>query len=383
MTKPRVRYSVWQLSCRYTAITIFASLPRPGLAQAPSGWLIHDLNRPRPPIVKPVTQRASTPADAVVLFDGSDLRHWRSADGGEPQWVIRGDAMESVPESGYLHTADRYGDVQLHIEWASPENPAGLGQERGNSGVFLMGKYELQVLDSYENDTYPDGQAASIYGQYPPLVNACLPPGEWQTYDILFRRPRFDQQGKLASPARMTVLHNGILVQDNRELWGPTSWLQHHPYEAHPDRLPLALQDHGNPVRYRNIWLRELSEFKETVPKQSKQRSPRSLSTTDLDRYAGSYVQDDGTPTDVLKEKDSLWLQILGRERLQLVPAGDNEFLLRWTDGRIVFETAQKAETKDSLGPSTDTHQARKAERLTLHLGGRTYPASRRNESSD
>ncbi|MGI9430309.1 MAG: 3-keto-disaccharide hydrolase, partial [Bythopirellula sp.] len=224
MTKSRVLYSGWRLGCRYMALTLFASLPSACLAQAPSGWLIHDFKRPRPTIVKPANTTVATPADAVVLFDGSDLRHWRSAEGTEPQWVIRGDAMESVPESGYLHTVESFGDVQLHLEWASPENPAGVGQERGNSGVFLMGKYELQVLDSYENDTYPDGQAAAIYGQYPPLVNACLPPGEWQTYDIVFRRPRFDNQGKLTSPARMSVLHNGVLVHDNRELWGPTSW---------------------------------------------------------------------------------------------------------------------------------------------------------------
>jgi hypothetical protein len=148
--------------------------------------------------------------------------------------------------------------VQLHVEWAAPSPPSGDGQNRGNSGVFLMGRYEVQVLDSYRNTTYPDGQAAALYGQYPPLVNASRPPGEWQTYDIVFRRPRFDANGKLLSKARVTVFHNGVLVQDAVELTGPTAHHARPAYSAHPDRLPILLQDHGDPVRYRNIWLRNL-----------------------------------------------------------------------------------------------------------------------------
>ena len=153
----------------------------------------------------------------------------------------------------------KFGDVQLHVEWASPNPPAGKGQGRGNSGIFLMGLYELQVLDSYGADTYADGFAGAIYGQYPPLANASRPPGQWQTYDIAFRRPRFDKDGKIVEPARMTVIHNGILIQNNEELWGRTDWLETSPYEANPDRGPIQLQDHGHPVRFRNIWIRELA----------------------------------------------------------------------------------------------------------------------------
>jgi len=152
----------------------------------------------------------------------------------------------------------KFGDVQLHIEWAAPNPPSGEGQERGNSGVYLMSTYEVQVLDSYHNVTYPDGQAAAIYGQYPPLVNASRPPGQWQSYDIVFHAPRFDASGRLVSPARATVFHNGVLVQDNVELSGPTAHGQRPPYKPQPEKLPLSLQDHGEPVRYRNIWIREL-----------------------------------------------------------------------------------------------------------------------------
>jgi hypothetical protein len=156
-----------------------------------------------------------------------------------------------VPESGYIFSAGKFGDVQLHVEWATPVPASGRGQGRGNSGIFLMGLFEVQVLDSHENETYADGQAGAIYGQHPPRANACLPPGEWQSYDIVFRRPHFHEDGSVARPARITVLHNGILVQDNVTIWGPTTWLQHRAYERQPDKLPISLQDHGNPVRFR------------------------------------------------------------------------------------------------------------------------------------
>jgi hypothetical protein len=231
----------------------------PAFPQSPARWKAHDLSRPRPPVVSPPPQALPVPAppDAVVLFDGKGLADWRSADGGPARWVVKEGAIESVAGGGYLYSARAFGDVQLHVEWAAPVPPQGKSQGRGNSGVFLMGLYEVQVLDSYQNDTYADGQAAAVYGQYPPLVNACRPPGEWQTYDIVFRRPRFRPDGGLASAARVTVIHNGILVQDDVEPWGPTAWLQALPYTAHADRLPLAFQDHGNPVRFRNIWIRE------------------------------------------------------------------------------------------------------------------------------
>src|SRR3989442_6782558 len=157
-------------------------------------------------------------------------------------------------------TLFRSGDVQLHVEWATTAPPRGEGQERGNSGVFLMGLYEIQVLDSYHNDTYADGHAAAVYGQTPPLVNASRPPGQWQTYDIVFHRPRFAPNGSVPDSARITVLHNGVLVQDNTIITGGTVHARRAHYEPHPDRLPLMLQDHGNPVRYPEIWIRELPQ---------------------------------------------------------------------------------------------------------------------------
>lgn len=234
----------------------------PAAAQTPSGWRAHDLTRPRPAIVTPgqAAAVASPPSDAVVLFDGSGVEAWRNAKGEAAGWVVRDGAMEAVPGAGYVFTRREFGDVQLHVEWAAPAPAKDSGQGRGNSGVFLMGTYELQVLDSYRNDTYPDGQAGAAYGQYPPLVNASLPPGQWQSYDIVFRRPRFDSTGALTAPARMTAFQNGVLIQDNVSLWGPTNWLQANRYEAGRTQGPIALQDHGNPVRYRNIWVRELAE---------------------------------------------------------------------------------------------------------------------------
>jgi len=200
------------------------------------------------------------PSDAIVLFDGTSLANWRSADSthGPAKWKVADGYMEVVAGTGSIETARGFGDAQLHIEWRAPTPAKGEGQERGNSGVFLMGRYEVQVLDSYQNVTYPDGQASAIYGQYPPLVNASRPPGEWQTYDIVFHAPRFGADGALVSPARMTVLHNNVLVHDNVILTGPTGHHVRPPYAVHPDELPISLQDHGNPVRYRNIWIRPL-----------------------------------------------------------------------------------------------------------------------------
>jgi hypothetical protein len=173
---------------------------------------------------------------------------------------VRDGYMEAVKGSGSVITKAAFGDCQLHVEWAAPVPAVGSGQDRGNSGVFLMNTYEVQVLDSYGSKTYADGMAAAIYGQFPPLVNASRKPGEWQTYDIVFHAPRFGDGGALLSPARMTVLHNGILVQDNEELTGPTANKARPPYKAHASRLPISLQDHSHPVRFRNIWIRELHE---------------------------------------------------------------------------------------------------------------------------
>jgi hypothetical protein len=230
-------------------------------AQPSTEWPIHSKERPQPRVVAPgpSTLPVKPPAGAIVLFDGSDLSKWehaKNADGA--QWIVRDGYFEIKPGTGDLRTREGFGDVELHIEWATPTPARGAEQGRGNSGVYLMSTYELQVLDSWQNPTYADGMAGSIYGQYPPLVNAARPPGEWQSYDVVFRGPRFDSSGKLVRPATMTVHYNGVLVQDNVTLSGPTGHYQRPPYAAHPDKLPILLQDHGDPVRYRNIWLREL-----------------------------------------------------------------------------------------------------------------------------
>lgn len=232
-------------------------------AQVDKHWKIHDMKRPLPPVVDPGT--ASTqdapgrpPSDAVVLFDGKDLSKWVHEGGAPAKWKVEDSYAEVVHGTGNIFTKQSFGDCQLHVEFAEPAPGKGESQERGNSGVFLMGLYEIQVLDSYENRTYADGQASAVYGQYPPLVNASRPPGQWQSYDILFHGPRFDKDGKVLRPARVTVLHNGVLVQDNVVLSGRTEHGERPPYKVHPEKLPLGLQDHEAAVRYRNIWIREL-----------------------------------------------------------------------------------------------------------------------------
>jgi 3-keto-disaccharide hydrolase len=235
----------------------------PARSQVDTKWKIHDMDRPVPPVVTPGTSSTQDspgkpPSDAVVLFDGTNLSEWLDKDGGAAKWKVESGYFEVVPQTGYIHTKRSFGDCQLHVEFSEPVPPKGESQERGNSGVFLMGLYEIQVLDSYDNKTYADGQASAVYGQYPPLVNASRPPGQWQSYDIVFHGPRFTVDGKLIRPARVTVFHNGILVQDNVQPTGPTGHGERPPYKAGPDKAPLALQDHGNPVRYRNIWIREL-----------------------------------------------------------------------------------------------------------------------------
>jgi hypothetical protein len=230
--------------------------------QATAPWPQHSMERPKPPVEVAPPQRLPVPAPpgAIVLFDGRDLSWWQGTGGKPAAWRLVGDgAMEIVRGAGGIETRVGFGDVRLHVEWATPAPPKGDGQGRGNSGVFLMQTYEVQVLDSYGNDTYADGQAASIYGQFPPRVNVSRPPGEWQTYDIEFHRPHFDGTGALVSPARMTVRHNGVLVQDDLALLGPTSNGRRDPYVAHADAMPISLQDHGDPVRYRNIWVQPLA----------------------------------------------------------------------------------------------------------------------------
>lgn len=227
-------------------------------------WAVHDHNRPQPKLVAPGSfstqeQPGKPPSDAVVLFDGTDLSKWEADEGeGKPtKWVVKNGAMECVPGSGYIRTKERFGDCQLHVEWAAPVNVQGESQGRGNSGVFLMGLVEVQVLDNYNNPTYADGFAASVYGVMPPLANALKPPGEFQCYDIVFRRPIY-KDGRVVDPGYVTVFENGVLVQDHAMLEGGTGHMARAKPGPFPQAGPLKLQDHGNPVRYRNIWYRPL-----------------------------------------------------------------------------------------------------------------------------
>lgn len=225
-------------------------------------WHVHDPARPKPPIVTPGVTPGAPPSDAVVLFDGRDLSRWSQRDGKgnpvAPTWSVRGGHFETG--KGSLYTRDSFGDVQLHVEWAAPAVVDGHSQNRGNSGVFLMGLYEIQILDSYHNPTYADGQAGAMYGQWPPLVNAARGPGEWQTYDIVFEAPRFEN-GRQVKPAFQTVFWNGVIVHNRKEAMGATVYRNVARYTPHAPELPLMLQDHDNPVRYRNIWIRRVGVY--------------------------------------------------------------------------------------------------------------------------
>jgi hypothetical protein len=235
------------------------------LAEIPgTPWRIHDAARPHPRVVTPGGAAGAPPADAVVLFDGKDLAKWGQVQNGQvvdSKWPVHDGYFETGAGSGSMVTREKFGDVQLHVEFATPSPGRGASQDRGNSGVIFMGRYEIQVLDSFENVTYADGQAAAIYGEYPPLVNAARKPGEWQTYDIIFEAPKFNGP-LLVSPAYATVIWNGVLVHHRRPLTGPTSPTRTvHAYVAHEAELPLTLQDHAHPVRYRNVWIRRLAGY--------------------------------------------------------------------------------------------------------------------------
>ena len=234
----------------------------------PEGIKQHDLDREQPVLVTPgvgvpPAVPAGAPSDAVVLFDGTNLRAWKTQGKDTPAgWKVENGYMEVVKGTGAIETLQAFGDVQLHIEWMAPTPPTGDSQGRGNSGVFFGGsRYEVQVLDSYQNKTYPDGQAGALYGQFPPLVNASRPPGEWQVYDIVFEMPRFSASGALEKPARATVFHNGVLVHHRKAFVGAMRHRVVGVYEPHGPEEPLMLQGHNNPVRYRNIWVRRLKGY--------------------------------------------------------------------------------------------------------------------------
>lgn len=216
----------------------------------------------KPAIVTPGTTHNAPPSDAIVLFDGTDLDQWH---GGENWKVVDGVA---VVGKGQITSKQAFGDCQLHIEWSAPTPPRGSGQARANSGLFLMGRYELQILDSFDNETYHDGQAGSIYKQTPPAVNAMRPPGQWNSYDVFWTAPKFDDQGQLTSPAYITVLHNGVLLLNHFELLGDTPFHRPPAYTAHEPTGPISLQDHGDPVRFRNIWVREFKPAQGTAQRE-------------------------------------------------------------------------------------------------------------------
>jgi Domain of Unknown Function (DUF1080) len=332
------------------------------IAQLPTGWKAHDWERPRPPIVAPGQSNLplAPPADALVLFDGKNLDEWRAADGGPAKWIIKDQVMESVPGSGYIFTAKSFGDVQLHVEWAAPAKVQDKSQGRGNSGVFLQGLFEVQVLDSFDNITYADGQAGAIYGQYPPLVNVARKPGEWQSYDIIFRSPSFLEDGKLLQPARMTVLHNGVLVQDNVRPLGPTSWIQHGVYQKTPSKLPLSFQDHGNPVRYRNVWLRELPP--ESIPQPATPYDPVivALSAEQQLKIAGKYVRDNGGIWEIFQRDGKLFFSFIATP-LELIPHSDKEFGIKYTAGKLTLTYGEDGHPKG----------------LEFYMGGQTMKATR------
>jgi hypothetical protein len=333
------------LSVPFVASLRFASLVLSGslalLAQPDPSWLGHDRTRPLPPVVDPGVastqdQAGKAPSDAVVLFDGKDLSAWVATDGNPTKWVVKNGAMECVPGSGYVRTLQAFGDCQLHLEFAAPTPPEGSSQGRGNSGVFFGGtRYEIQVLDSYQNKTYADGSAASVYCQYPPLVNASRPPGQWQSYDIVWTAPRFesDQQrglqsgAKLKSPAYVTVFHNGVLVQNHVELTGGTGWLERSPYSAHPEKLPISLQDHGNPVRYRNLWVRELGKGKAEF------QLPEAV----LNSYVGNYERGRNDVVKVERGGDGVLRMSFSGAQFVMYAQSPTRFFAKTTDVQAEF----------------------------------------------
>ena len=230
-------------------------------------WHVHDGKRPQPPVVTPGTPSTpespgKAPSDAVVLFDGHDVSAWQTGDGSPSGWKVEAGAMivpaKGAKGGGPAFTKQKFGDCQIHLEFATPTPATGNGQGRGNSGLIVMGRYEIQILDCFNNVTYPDGTSTAVYGQTPPLVNASKPPGEWQTYDVAFTAPRFKDDGSVESPAYITVFHNGVLTQNHTASLGSVVYRAVAQYEKHGDKEPIMLQDHSNPVKFRNIWVREI-----------------------------------------------------------------------------------------------------------------------------
>jgi hypothetical protein len=350
-----------------------AAPPQPPQPSAPraSAWLQHDTTRPLPPRVEPADARlpAPAPADATVLIpaDGSSLDAWESPNGSAAPWRTEGGAVVVAPGSGAIQTKQAFGDVQLHIEWKAADEPEKTNQDRSNSGVFFFGedeRYEVQILDTYENRTYADGTAGAIYGQFPPLANALRPSDQWQAYDIFFRAPRFGEDGTVEEPARLTVLQNGILVQNNERLVGRTVWLETMPYEPHGRTGKIRLQDHGSPVQFRNMWVRETPD--RPAPQAGYgEYDDVDLTEADYERLTGRYDRPGGDAFVIERTDAGLGLSLPWRQGiLRMVPLSPTRFQLENTAGQVSF-------TVDDAGNPTE---------LVFEMGGGTYPAARASE---
>ncbi len=333
--------SISVLSLVTPCLLLAQPLPPPRPVPPIQPPLGHDRNAPLPTVVDPgmasTPDRAGkAPSDAVVLFDGSDLSQWVAMNGQPTKWVVKDGAMECVPGSGYIRTLRNFGECQLHLEFATPAKAEGSSQGRGNSGLFFGGtRYEIQVLDSYNNQTYADGSCGSIYNQYSPLVNASRPPGEWQVYDILYTPPHFTPDGAVLSPPRITAFHNGVLIHHNAELFGETSWLTRPPLTAHPEKQPIALQDHGNPVRYRNIWIRELGRSG---------KPEFTLSDAVLDGYCGVYERDKRQMAEVTRRGGNLLLKF-GNTEFLMFAESPTRFFAKTVDVQAVFDPSSDPKT--------------------------------------
>ena len=350
-----------------------ASMTEPDIPRA-SAWRQHDAARPAPPRVASASASLPTlaPADAVVLIpadpSGPDaLAAWESARGDAAPWRVERGAVVVASGAGLIQTRQAFGDLQLHAEWRAADEPAKTGQDRSNSGIFLLdGRYEVQILDTYANATYVDGMAGAVYGQFPPLANALRPPGEWQAYDVFFRGPRFAADGAVEEPARLTVLVNGVLVQNNEMLPGMTIWLQSLPYAPHPRTGRIQLQDHGSPVQFRNLWVRETPDRAEPPAGYVRAGAERAdaveLTPAQMDRLVGVYEREnDGGQFVIERTASGLGLSMPWRPgTLRMIATSPTSFELAHTAGRLDFAPG---------GPSRPTG-------LTFTMGGGTYRAT-------